>query len=267
MVRILLHHFFASAHKHLLRIPLERGREVAVRYGVAPLLSPLFDFIPTTNSLVPLSSGMPHTATSPRPLSASSSFSSLGNSGGYMPSNLGPAPIMPGSALRLLNQGRAQGLFTPSTSASHPSRTGNYSPGPPYFTGYPYVTSHSPTLPTSQSLKRSRSELDADAPTTSRTATPLLPTQSQEPRQNSSSDIRISDGSRPPSATPAPVNSEDSPSPTKKARKEAPPLHTESSGLPGRATTTNGFPRNGTVTPPINGLYYLLWSTPRIILL
>ena len=64
---------------------------------------------------------------SPRPLSASSSYSSIGApTGGYVPSGLAPPPIMPGSALRLLNQGRAQGLFTPSTSHITPGRQPGY---------------------------------------------------------------------------------------------------------------------------------------------
>ncbi|XP_006461892.1 hypothetical protein AGABI2DRAFT_71368 [Agaricus bisporus var. bisporus H97] len=102
-------------------IPLERGRDIALQYGVAPLLSPLFDFQPSTNSLASLPVTTPTGTTSPRPLSASSSYSNLNNSGhgnyaSTIPSTLAPPPIMPGSALRLLNQGRAQGLFTPSTS-------------------------------------------------------------------------------------------------------------------------------------------------------
>lgn len=100
-------------------IPLERGRDVALQYGVAPLLAPLFDFQPSTNSLAALPVSAPSLAPSPRPLSAqptatmstSSSFSSP------YPSTLPPPPIMPGSALRLLEQGRAQGLFTPSTTS------------------------------------------------------------------------------------------------------------------------------------------------------
>jgi regulatory protein SWI6 len=253
------------------RIPLERGREVAQRYGVAPLLSPLFDFVPTTNSLVPLPSNLSnsHTSPSPRPLSASSSFSSIGNSGNYMPTNLGPAPIMPGSALRLLNQGRAQGLFTPSTSAIHSSRPGNYSaPAPPYFAGYsqpsPYAISPSALSPTptlsQQSLKRNRSDLEADASTTPRTSTPFLPTQSQDTRPNASTDARISDGSRPASTVPQ-TNGEDGPSPTKRARKELSPLHNETGGPFARGaqyTSTATFGHAGlrtqTATPPMNGL-------------
>ncbi|EGN96775.1 hypothetical protein SERLA73DRAFT_58257 [Serpula lacrymans var. lacrymans S7.3] len=102
-------------------IPLERGRDIAVQYGVAPLLGPLFDFTPSSNSLGSLPAG--NTTASPRPLSASSSFSSLGTSSNYVHSGLAPPPIMPGSALRLLNQGRAQGLFTPSTSSLAPQRS------------------------------------------------------------------------------------------------------------------------------------------------
>ena len=41
------------------RIPLERGRDIAMQYGVAPLLSPLFDFVPNTNAIGALPPGMP----------------------------------------------------------------------------------------------------------------------------------------------------------------------------------------------------------------
>ena len=60
-------------------------------YGVAPLLSPLFDFTPNTNAMGSLQHGSTIGATaSPRPLSASSSYSSLGApSGNYIP--MGPA--------------------------------------------------------------------------------------------------------------------------------------------------------------------------------
>ena len=34
-----------------LRIPLERGRDIALQYGVAPLLAPLFDFVPNANPM------------------------------------------------------------------------------------------------------------------------------------------------------------------------------------------------------------------------
>ncbi|KEP49410.1 start control protein cdc10 [Rhizoctonia solani 123E] len=113
-------------------IPLERGRDVAAQYGVASLLSPLFDYIPAPAPLHPRSLG----STSHAPNSSHS------QSSGYV---YPPAPIVsplpptapPGSALRLLAQGRAQGLFTPSTLAgSQPPNSpphlgqfpGHYSP-------------------------------------------------------------------------------------------------------------------------------------------
>ncbi|TFK65589.1 transcription factor [Pluteus cervinus] len=129
-------------------IPLERGRDIAFQYGVAPLLAPLFDFTPS-NSLGTMSSNNPQGPASPRPLSASSSYSSVGQSGSYVPSipsTLAPPPIMPGSALRLLNQGRAQGLFTPSTSDAQASFSPHSSTPPPH----------------NSSLKRNRSEADVD---------------------------------------------------------------------------------------------------------
>jgi hypothetical protein len=68
---------------------------------------------------------------------------------------------MPGSALRLLNQGRAQGLFTPSTSQHqglvYPPPPGAVYPGSPG----PVVPGMSLTPPPMQSLKRTRSEMDA----------------------------------------------------------------------------------------------------------
>lgn len=69
---------------------------------------------------------------------------------------------MPGSALRLLNQGRAQGLFTPSTSDSSAAKAQALnSPSPYYGSGF----SQSPfsQTPPPSSLKRNRSEADADA--------------------------------------------------------------------------------------------------------
>lgn len=192
-------------------IPLDRGRDIALQYGVAPLLSPLFDFTPSTNSLGTMPIIQPTGTASPRPLSASSSFSSIGTSGNYvpaaLPSTLAPPPIMPGSALRLLNQGRAQGLFTPSTSIHAPGRpSGFHSPGP-YPSGA-YAQSPFPqasqTPPPNSSLKRNRSEADVDALT--------APLHDRTPL----------DSSRPPSTGPQPTG-EDNPSPAKRARTERPP--------------------------------------------
>lgn len=196
-----------------------------------------------------------------------------------MPSSLGPAPIMPGSALRLLNQGRAQGLFTPSTSAVHSSpRSGNYpAPGPPYFTGYSYGMSPSAPspsyTPSQQTLKRSRSDLDADASSTPRATTPYVQATSQESRQNSSSDIRMSDSSRPPSTTPLHNGEPDGPSPTKKSRKEPSPLHNEASASfsrIGQNATSFSFAHAGsrpqTKSPPMNGLLHIMQNDALLIL-
>ncbi|VDB94662.1 unnamed protein product [Peniophora sp. CBMAI 1063] len=161
-------------------IPLERGRDIAAQYGVSALLAPLFDFVPnSTGSMGSLPPGL---------------------TGGYS-SSLPSAPIMPGSALRLLNQGRAQGLFTPSSSVNQTvfGTAGTFSPTPshmthgasptpppighsqpmqglppqqqPYTTSYPHPLSRPPSSsqplaqPTphsiAQSLKRVYSDTDA----------------------------------------------------------------------------------------------------------
>ncbi|CAE6521226.1 unnamed protein product [Rhizoctonia solani] len=109
-------------------IPLERGRDVAAQYGVASLLSPLFDYIPAPAPMHPRHLG----STSHGPNSSNS------QSSGYV---FPPAPIVsplpptapPGSALRLLAQGRAQGLFTPSTLAG--SQPPNSPPHPGQLLG------------------------------------------------------------------------------------------------------------------------------------
>ncbi|KAL1693598.1 hypothetical protein GGG16DRAFT_88538 [Schizophyllum commune] len=181
-------------------IPLDRGRSIAAQYGVAPLLAPLFDFTPSTNSLAPLPVG------------------------GYMPpmpSSLAPPPIMPGSALRLLNQGRAQGLFTPSTSGMSPSMgrpgSGFNSPIPyssSFTAGQSPFSASSQTPPPAQSLKRHRSEADVDG-----SVTPTQPpmSSSQPLPLDAPIDIQMSDARTEP---------DDGPSPTKRARKEPSPAHT-----------------------------------------
>lgn len=197
---------------YLPRIPLERGRDIALQYGVAPLLAPLFDFTPSTNSLAALPVSTPNiNSVSPRPLSASSSYSSIpsntatNNYMAGMPSALAPPPIMPGSALRLLNEGRAQGLFTPSMSAVSAARPGYKSPNT--FSQSPF--SQTPP-PSSQPLKRNRSEdahTEASAP---------------EPR----------------------AATEDGPSPTKRARKDpTPPVPAPDKRLV-RLATKPSIPRN-----------------------
>ncbi|KAG6860881.1 hypothetical protein C0995_006436 [Termitomyces sp. Mi166 len=202
------------------RIPLEKGREIAEQYGVAPLLSPLFDFTPSTSSLSTLPVGTSGGTASPRPLSAASSYSSIGQTGNYisMPSALAPPPIMPGSALRLLNQGRAQGLFTPSTSSLTPSsRTGFVSPS---FPGY------AQTPPPSSSLKRNRSEADVEFGTRPPSHFGSLPSSQPAPLE-SAPDIQMSDRSRPPSTGPY-ANGEEGLSPAKRARTDASPYPSSS---------------------------------------
>ncbi|KAI0816968.1 transcription factor [Trametes gibbosa] len=162
-------------------IPLERGRDIALQYGVAPLLAPLFDFVPNANPMGTLPASL---ASVP---------------------GLAPPPIMPGSALRLLNQGRAQGLFTPSTSTGYPA-------------GFPSIGPISPTPPPlSHSLKRSHSQLDPDLhflafASTSQTVPPTLA---------ASPDIQTLDRSRPASAA---SQTDPGPSPSKRARTEPPIL-------------------------------------------
>jgi len=244
------------------RIPLDKGREIALQYGVAPLLSPLFDFTPSTNSLAALPVGAPGDTVSPRPLSASSSYSSLGAAGNYIPSipsSLAPPPIMPGSALRLLNQGRAQGLFTPSTSGLNPSsRAPGFASPAPFAAGalsQPSFSPSSQTPPPTSSLKRHRSEADADTPgnhisghyTSFHSASQTLPL-------DPAADIQMVDASRPASTGPH-VNGDEGPSPAKRARKELSPPHPSSSQhiswqLPARTQSqpTSGL-RDSQITP------------------
>jgi regulatory protein SWI6 len=107
--------FTATHNPH--RIPLERGRELALQFGVEPLIAPLFDFQPNPNMFgpSPLTFAATGLTVPSRPLSASS-LTGLQAQANSINGSLAPPPILPGSALRLLNQGRAQGLFTPSTT-------------------------------------------------------------------------------------------------------------------------------------------------------
>lgn len=192
----------------LSRIPLERGRDIALQYGVAPLLAPLFDFTPTTHSLAALPVSAPNISASPRPLSASASFPLIGGTSGGYPTGLAPPPIMPGSALRLLNQGRAQGLFTPSTSSLAGSKPGLSSvTGPSYFGALSPASQTPPPPP--HTLKRNRSEADVDVSV-------IVP------------DVHMADATIPP-PIPLPANgsavmADDGPSPAKRPRKDHAPL-------------------------------------------
>ncbi|KAF5371884.1 hypothetical protein D9757_010572, partial [Collybiopsis confluens] len=184
-------------------IPLERGRDIANQYGVLPLLAPLFDFTPSTNSLQALPMSTPSiSGVTSRPLSAASSY------GSYLPGVLAPPPIMPGSALRLLNQGRAQGLFTPSTSAAHISGGSNRfsqvspAPGPSHspFSPASAASTPPPALTSTNFLKRPRSNpLDSAQPTAGAST------------HSFTGDVRMIDPS------------DEGPSPAKRARKESTP--------------------------------------------
>ncbi|THH01042.1 hypothetical protein EW026_g1573 [Hermanssonia centrifuga] len=220
-------------------IPLERGRDIAIQYGVAPLLSPLFDFVPNTNAIGALPPGLPTMtgAASPRPLSAASSFSSLGAPANFAPAGLAPPPIMPGSALRLLNQGRAQGLFTPSTSTLTAGRPPGYASPAPYYTGYPaspfnslpHVSPTPPPLPyqppPQYPLKRTRPDAEAASP-----------------------DIQMTDRSRPPSTAPQDMDGQ---SPTKRARTDPASLH---SGLAASSSPSGSQLQVRSASPALNGL-------------
>ncbi|KAJ8095307.1 hypothetical protein PM082_010530 [Marasmius tenuissimus] len=216
-------------------IPLDRGRDIAQQYGVLPLLAPLFDFTPSTNSLAALPVSTPNIASSPRPLSASSSYSSLGNAG--MPGMLAPPPIMPGSALRLLNQGRAQGLFTPSTSAASIPRAGqSVSPALPHHQPQsPFSATSQTPPPTTQTLKRQRSDGDNDSLAT-------IP------------DVQMTDVSRTPSVGPQTNGmGEEGQSPVKRLRKELTPPNPERSGPPTAAERpTSGASGKQLSTTPSN---------------
>ena len=112
---------------------------------------------------------------------------------------------MPGSALRLLNQGRAQGLFTPSTTALAPSRSAIFSSA--------YQSAASPSAPSptpppiQQSLKRARSDSEVVPAIQSLSH----PHHASQPLLDAPLDIR-----------PPPIQ-DDGPSPTKRSRKEPTP--------------------------------------------
>jgi regulatory protein SWI6 len=174
---------------------------------------------------------------------------------------------MPGSALRLLNQGRAQGLFTPSTS----QHQGLVYPPPPgvVYSGSPapIVPGVSPTPPPIQPLKRTRSEMDASSTGIPDTIQSLITAQGSVLQSVQSiaflPDIGVTDLARAASAAPAlQTNDDDNPSPLKRARTEPPPAgetHTISNHVPPQPPTSRQPPfqpgsRGEIATPqPING--------------
>lgn len=182
--------------------------------------------------------------TSSRPLSAASSFSSIGAPPtSYVPSNLAPPPIMPGSALRLLNQGRAQGLFTPSTSHLAPTRSSGYVS--PYSTGYAPSSFSSTPPPSQQSLKRTRSDAE------SQPGSSLQRQASSQSAPDAFTDVQMTDSTHPPS-TATQANGEEGPSPTKRARKDpSPPQSQTLSQSYAPVTRPDSRPRTAT---PLNGI-------------
>ncbi|KIJ20891.1 hypothetical protein PAXINDRAFT_66463 [Paxillus involutus ATCC 200175] len=241
-------------------IPLERGRDIAAQYGVAPLLASLFDFTPSTNSLGSLPAG--NTASSPRPLSASSSFSGIGTTGPYSQSGLAPPPIMPGSALRLLNQGRAQGLFTPSTSALAPSRSAIH-PQTAYQSGYVLSPATAASTPPTiqQSLKRARSDSEVVS-TTHAVSHPPAPQRSSQPSLEAPADIQMADRSRPPSTAPQFVE-ENGPSPTKRLRTEPTLPDASQSQFSGRTHSTASINSQPAALPPTRPISRMNVSSPQ----
>lgn len=206
-------------HLYLLRIPLERGREIATRYGVSPLLAPLFDFTPSSTSLGSLPAA--NNTAPQRPLSTSSSFPAAGPSQPYSQPSLAPPPIMPGSALRLLNQGRAQGLFTPSTSAAVLSRSMVYPPTT--LQGSYAQSSAAPSL--QQPLKRARSDSEVIVNTQS-TLHSFDSQSSSQPFLEPPADIHMVDSAQ---LSISQHPEDDGASPPKRFRKEPTPTPSEAS--------------------------------------
>ena len=149
---------------------------------------------------------------------------------------------MPGSALRLLNQGRAQGLFTPSTSHLTPGRQAGYAS--PYVTGYSQSPFSSTPPPSQQSLKRTRSDADYHSSLTTQPG-------SSQSVLDAPVDIQMVDSSRPPSTAPH-INGEEGPSPTKRARTE-PSLSQSQSQLQSNLVSAGPDSRTRTTTP-LNGV-------------
>ncbi|KAI0050964.1 apses-domain-containing protein [Auriscalpium vulgare] len=244
-------------------IPLERGRDIALQYGVSHLLSPLFDFVPSQSTLGGLPPNMTNVGGTASPYYAPALYASYvpGYPANYLPSALPSAPIMPGSALRLLNQGRAQGLFTPSTSLNQGI---HYAPASYPGSPAPNAPGVSPTPPPAHQLKRTRSDMEGEAPGQHDTLHTLLSSQASGSHLSAlaaSPDIRVSDVARPSSAAPAlHGNGAENPSPSKRARTE-PPLAGQVAGLPHQHPSSQARPpsqagsRRGTATPqPVNGL-------------
>ncbi|KAI0322774.1 apses-domain-containing protein [Amylostereum chailletii] len=211
-------------------IPLDRGRDIALQYGVAHLLAPLFDFVPSSASMGPLPPNLSNVG---------------GHGGGYLPTALPAANLMPGSALALLNQGRAQGLFTPQSSVNQTVfNTGPFPPVSPAPT--PGVSPTPPPL--QQTLKRARSDPDQEFNPQDSIHSILS---AQAEGLAAAPDILMADGPRSSSAAPIlQSNGGDAPSPSKRARTEPPLAIGSSQTLP---TPQPGSRPPSTMPQLING--------------
>lgn len=205
--------------------------------------------MPHPQSLGGLPGGLVAAAAGPsRPLSAAS-FTNAG--GQTLPNGLAPPPILPGSALRLLNQGRAQGLFTPSMStlalvpavSRPPSQPdGTLSFGYSQESPFSYSTSETPP-PGSQGIKRSHSEMEF--------ANPQSPAPPSHPSTTLAApvDIQPSHGSRSSSVAPY-LNGVDGHTAPKRPRTDAYHAHHGSLG----AVSHHHFPSASRgATPLPNG--------------
>ncbi|KAF9512688.1 hypothetical protein BS47DRAFT_1318135 [Hydnum rufescens UP504] len=169
-------------------IPLERGREVAIQFGVAPLLAPLFDYTPyrlQCHTLVshiqpPAQFGSPLHFQSPSP-------QNFGPQGRPSPFLQHPYPSAPNSIAKS-NLSRPQ----PSGSLTHPPSTYHY-PG----NANPYaMKSSSPHLATgSASLKRAREDAPQSTSTSQKETTEM---RSQASMQKTKESTHTSDSVKPP---------------------------------------------------------------------
>ncbi|SJL04018.1 uncharacterized protein ARMOST_07375 [Armillaria ostoyae] len=120
-------------------IPLDRGRELARRFHVDKLFSPLFDYMPKSN---PFDDDLPEGPSSLTSGVSSLSITGSNNNMAAFISGLSDPSRVRGDALRMLNQARSEGLFSMMTSD--------------YLLTQPTVPPPPPSPP--PSLKRKRTE-------------------------------------------------------------------------------------------------------------
>ncbi|TFY58234.1 hypothetical protein EVG20_g8232 [Dentipellis fragilis] len=188
-------------------IPLERGRDIALQYGVAPLLSPLFDFVPSSTTL--------------------GAMSSSGNGRQLLHALLlSPPSCLVRHYVSLIRDAPKGSLHLPPPSTkvtlSHTRHLEAALRNP--LPRMPLAIS--PTPPPMQGVKRTRSDADGEA-TSYENLQALFASQSNASSSalGFSPDIQMADVARPSSAAPPMhMNGEDGPSPSKRARTEPPHL-------------------------------------------